>query len=320
MDVAQQNASGVASIDSWMLSTIWKDVPMRSLIACVLAVLGTATLSADDSLAQRIQHTDATKYRPLTAVHGGAGNMAFTGLLPRGAVTPHFNFLHRGEIPAGSGIGHHFHNTAEEMFVILGGEAQFTVDGRTSIVKGPAAVVCKLGHSHAIHNHSTQPLQWMNWQVAATPNVTDAFDLGDTRVGVPIDPVPVFMTARLDRALARPAADAPGVTTRRLYQPQVFTTPWTYVDHVVIAPGAAMPAKAHETVGEAYYVIAGSGKLTVGAEAAPIAVGDAIPVRLGETSTLANVGSEPLELLVIGVAKDLDAKTAFILASAPRRP
>ena len=296
---------------------------MRAVTACVIAG-GLTTLSvalgADDALIQRIQHTDPAKYRPLTAVHAGAGNMAFTALLPRGAVTPHFNFLHRGEIPAGSGIGHHFHNTAEEMFVILGGEAQFTVDGRTSVVKGPAAVVCKLGHSHAIHNHGTQPLQWMNWQVGATPNVSDAFDLGDARVGVPLDPIPVFMTARLDRALARPAADIPGVTMRRLYQPQVFTTPWAYVDHVLIAAGTTTPAKAHDTIGEAYYVIAGSGRVTIGAESAPIVAGDAIPVRLGETSTIANAGAEPLELLVIGVARDLEAKTAFILANPPRRP
>lgn len=297
---------------------------MRSGLVCAMVGLALAlagpTVSADDSLAQRIQHTDPAKYRPLTAVHAGAGNMAFAGLLARGAVTPHFNFLHRGEIPAGSGIGHHFHNTAEEMFVILGGEAQFTVDGRTSVVKGPAAVVCKLGHAHAIYNHSTQPLQWMNWQVTATPNISDAFDLGDARVGVPLDPIPVFMTARLDRALVRPAADAPGVTTRRLFAPQVFATPWAYVDHVVIAPGTTMPAKAHDTIGEAFYVVAGSGKVTIGTETAPIAVGDAVPVRLGETSTLANAGSEPLELLVIGVAKDLEAKTAFILANPPRRP
>ena len=297
---------------------------MRGVTACVMAGLGLTTLSvalaADDALVQRIAHTDPARYRPLTAVHAGAGSMAFTALLARGAVTPHFNFLHRGEIPAGSGIGHHFHNTAEEMFVILGGEAQFTVDGRTSVVKGPAAVLCKLGHSHAIYNHSAQPLQWMNWQVGATPNVSDAFDLADARVGVPLDPIPVFMTARLDRALVRPAGDAPGVTARRLYQPQVFTTPWAYVDHVLLAPGTTTPATAHETIGEAYYVIAGSGRVTIGGESAPIAAGDAIPVRLGETSTIGNGGSEPLELLVIGVARDLEAKTAFILANPPRRP
>jgi mannose-6-phosphate isomerase-like protein (cupin superfamily) len=292
---------------------------------CLLA--GPARLRADDTLAQRIQHTDPAKYRQLTAVHAGAGTMAFAGLLNRGAVTPHFNFLHRGEIHAGGGIGHHFHNTAEEMFVILGGEAQFTVDGRTSVVKGPAAVVCKQGHSHALYNHTSQPLQWMNWQVGATPNITDAFDLGDPRVGVPLDPIPVFMTAALDRAKAQPLAGATGVTSRRLFAPQVFTTPWTYVDHVIVAAGASTPAKAHDTIGEAYYVIAGRGSVSLGttpdpakAPTAPIVAGDAIPIRLGETSQFRAEGSEPLELLVIGIARDLEAKNAFILANLPRRP
>ena len=63
--------------------------------------------------------------------------MSFTALLNRGAVTPEFNFLHRGVIPAGAGIGHHFHNVVEEMFVILDGEAQFTIDGRTATREGP---------------------------------------------------------------------------------------------------------------------------------------------------------------------------------------
>jgi mannose-6-phosphate isomerase-like protein (cupin superfamily) len=272
---------------------------------CLLA--GAARLGADETLAQRIQHTDPAKYRQLKAVHAGAGTMAFAGLLNRGAVTPHFNFLHRGEIHPGGGIGHHFHNTAEEMFVILDGEAQFTVDGRTSVVKGPAAVVCKQGHSHALYNHTSQPLQWMNWQVGATPNISDAFDLGDPRVGVPLDPIPVFMTAALDRARAQPLAGATGVTSRRLFAPQVFTTPWAYVDHVIVAAGASLPAKAHDTIGE------------VG-QTAPVAAGDAIPVRLGETSAFRAEGSEPLELLVIGIAKDLEAKNAFILANMPRRP
>jgi hypothetical protein len=32
----------------------------------------------------------------------------------------------------------------------------------------------------------------------------DAFDLHDARVGVPLDPIPVFMTMHLDWALLRP--------------------------------------------------------------------------------------------------------------------
>ena len=92
--------------------------------------------------------------------------MAFAGLLNRGAIGPHFNFLHRGEIPAGSGIGHHFHNTVEEMFVILNGEAQFTVNGRTARLQGPAAVVCRMGDSHALLNTGSETLQWMNFQAS----------------------------------------------------------------------------------------------------------------------------------------------------------
>jgi len=38
------------------------------------------------------------------------------------------------------GIGQHFHSQCEEMFVILNGEAQLTVDRRTSLIKGPAGV------------------------------------------------------------------------------------------------------------------------------------------------------------------------------------
>jgi len=289
-------------------------------VLTTLAVAGVP-LAAQDSLAARIVHTNPSAYRPLTAVHAGAGNMAFTALLNRGAIGPFFNFLHRGEIPAGSGIGHHFHNTVEEMFVILNGEAQFTIDGRTAVVKGPAAVVCRMGHSHAILNTSNETLQWINFQASSIAGVSDNFDLGDDRVGATLDPIPTFMVGRLDRSLIRPAgmrgrgrggpapATAPtGVMTRRVYAPTAFSSAWAYVDHVLIAPGATSPTQAHDMVGEAYYVLAGSGTVTVGTETAPVAKWDAIPVRLDQSSSFTNTGSEPLELLVMGVARDMDTK------------
>jgi mannose-6-phosphate isomerase-like protein (cupin superfamily) len=298
------------------------------LATAALAIALTDGRSAAQSppLASRIVPTDATKYRPLTAVHAGAGNMAFAGLLNRGAIGPHFNFLHRGEIPVGSGIGHHFHNTVDEMFVILNGEAQFTVNGRTARLQGPAAVVCRAGDSHALLNTGSETLQWMNFQASVTPGVGDAFDLGDDRVGAPVDPVPTFISARLDRSLIRPpggrgrgAAPPPAVApvmSRRLFAPTVFRSAWTYVDHMLVAPGATTPDTSHDTVGEVYYVLGGSGSVKVGTETAPVLRWNAIPVTLGETSAFTNSGTEPLELLVVAVARDMETKATVMRGNA----
>src|SRR6187455_1064701 len=179
-------------------------------IAVTLARGSAQTPAAPGGLAQRIAHTDPAGYRLSPAVHGGAGSMSFRALLNRGALTPEFNFLHRGVIPAGAGIGHHFHNVVEEMFVILDGEAQFTVDGRTASVKGPAGVLCRTGHSHAIYNPGPAPVQWMNLNVSLLAGVYDNFDLGDTRVGAALDAIPTFMTIRFDKTQLR----APGTRGR----------------------------------------------------------------------------------------------------------
>ena len=92
------------------------------------------------------------------------------------------------------------------MFVILDGEAEFTVDGRTTLIKGPAAVPDRMGHAHAIYNPTDKPVQWMNINVSAIKGEYDAFDLADGRADVQLDPIPVFMTMSLDRALLAPVA------------------------------------------------------------------------------------------------------------------
>jgi mannose-6-phosphate isomerase-like protein (cupin superfamily) len=301
------------------------------LLVVVLAALTLMPLRAQGpagsgALSQRVVHTDPAGYRPAPAVHGGAGTMSFTALLNRGAVTPEFNFLHRGVIPAGAGIGHHFHNVVEEMFVILDGEAQFTIDGRTASVKGPAGVICRTGHSHAIYNPGPAPVQWMNLNVSLVAGVYDNFDLGDTRAGAALDAIPNFITMRLDTSLLRapgargrgastPPADPKAVLSRRVLGPAVFSTTWSYIDHVLVPPGAATAELPHDAVGEAYYVLGGEGTIGVkGAESgtASIRAGDAIPVRIGESTRFTNTGAAPLELFVMGVARDMAAKTQLL--------
>jgi len=300
---------------------------------CLAAIL-IMPLAAKEPLSERVVHTDPTKYRQ-SQVHEGAGNMQIGSLLETGSLDTNLYFMHRGVMLPKSGIGHHFHNQCEEMFIIFDGEAQFTIDGRTSLLKGPAGAPCRMGHSHAIYNPTDKPVQWMNINVAAVKGAYDAFNLGDGRADVQVDAVPTFMTMRLDKALLRQVtnmnAGTGTVQYRRALDTSVFLGPWAYVDHLVIPPGAATGAHLHREVAEVYYVISGEGTITVSApgggrqeaasETAAIKAGDAVPIQLSELHSLKNTGSAPLELMITGVSRD-DSKKVDVVNAAdiPARP
>lgn len=294
---------------------------MKGGIAICMGLAVAAPLPAQ-TLAERVGRADDTKLRELSGPHGGAGKMRFASLLGPDALKSNLVFVHRGTILPKSGIGQHFHNQCEEMFVILDGEAQFTVDGRTSTIAGPAAVPDRMGHSHAIYNHTNKPLKWLNINVGMT-KAYDNFDLSDDRVGAPLDRVPQFISARFDRALLKPVAAMDGgsgtVQWRRALDPAVFTTTWSYVDHLLIPPGASTGSAAKPGMSEVLIVIGGAGEVTVAGERVTVGAGDAVPVDIDQARAIRQTGAAPLELMIVGIAADPTAKAAFAAAERARR-
>ena len=285
---------------------------MKPVLSLLFFLIGSICIA--QNLNERVVHNDPSTYRELTDVHAGAGKMGFTQLIGRNDLATNFLYLHTGVIQPKSGIGHHFHHTIEEMYVILDGEAEFTINGRTSKIKGPALVPCKLGDSHGIYNTSGKPLKWLNFAVSEVKAQGNAFDLSDDLVGAKIDEIPTFVASRLIRDQLKSddkVYKGEGVLYRRVLRPEIFRTDWHHVDHLVVPSGSKTEKYQLEGVEEVYYVMNGNGSVTVGSESANIKKDDSFHAGLGEEISWSSSGSDNLELLVIGIAASKDSGLAI---------
>ena len=260
--------------------------------------------------ASRVVKNDPSKLRSQPKIHDGAGTMAFTQLFGGRDVSTNLMYLHAGVMNANSSIGEHFHHSMEEMYVLLEGEAEFTINGRTSLIKAPALVPCKLGDAHGMYNTSGKTVKWLNFGVGKTKgNNGGVFNLGDPRLPgtTPLDAIPQFVSGRLDREKLRgnnPSYTGTGVTSRRIFSPDVFQTNWNNVDHVLIPAGTTMGARTMQGFEDIYYVVNGSGSVDLSGKTLPIGQDDAFCGLLNEKVTIANNGTTDLELLVVSIAVD----------------
>ncbi len=284
-------------------------------------------------LINRIGHTDPAKAMPGKNVHQGTGTLGMQTLLGRGSVK-NLAFMHHGPLGPKSSIGHHFHTNSDEMFLILDGDCQFTVNGQTALLKGPAGVPCKSGNSHAVYNPSSKAVDWVNFQVliadpvqpATTPgpppqgggmqrrgsynysaDPTSLFEMADDRSDAVLMKKPTFInTGQLIKENLRPVVKMNGgkdtVLYRRALGPGAFDSNWAFFDHLLIPVGSTVGRHYHAGVDEVYLVIKGKGKVYVNDEVADVAYGDAIPVKAGEIHSLESSSAEPLEVVIYGIA------------------
>jgi mannose-6-phosphate isomerase-like protein (cupin superfamily) len=67
----------------------------------------------------------------------------------------------------------------------------------------------------------------------------------------------------------------------------------------VLPVGSAVGRHHHLETEEIYYILAGTGQMTVGDESRAVEAGDAIFIPRGHTHTLENTGAEPMRLLLV---------------------
>lgn len=279
---------------------------IQTLYIIFMLVPFLALPASAQGLEERIVHQDPADYRESPA-HFGAGPIEYTEMIGRNDMASNFLYLHAGRIPVGGGIGHHFHHSIEEMYVVLSGEAEFTINGHTSVLEAPVVVPNKLGSSHALVNTSDEPLRWMNFAVSEVKGRGDAFDLRDSRVGADLDPVPVFVYGQLDQESRRRSVfeqSDEDVQYTRILGPEVFSTTWNHVDQIIIPRGDSTDARQLDGIEEVYYVMEGSGTITIDGETASVGIDDAFPVSMGETISVSNSGSSDLRVLVIGIRQE----------------
>ncbi|MDR2910539.1 MAG: cupin domain-containing protein [Bacteroidales bacterium] len=278
-------------------------------------------------LSERIGHTDISRAREGKNVHQGTGTLFMQTMLGRGGVTG-LNFMHHGPLMPKSSIGHHFHTNSDEMFLILEGTCEFTINGQTALLEGPIGVPLKSGDAHAVYNPSNNPADWVNFNVALNVPVetsqqggmpargafnysadpSSLFEMGDDRSNVQqLSSKPTFInTGKLTKESLRPVINMNGgkdtVFYRRTLGAGAFASNWAFVDHLLIPVGATVGRHYHKGVDEVYFVMKGKGKVRVNDEVAEITYGDAIPVKAGEIHTLESSSTEPLELVIYGIA------------------
>jgi mannose-6-phosphate isomerase-like protein (cupin superfamily) len=100
--------------------------------------------------------------------------------------------------------------------------------------------------------------------------------------------------------------------------PSTFYSTWSYVDHLVLSPGATAGPNAKPDMAEVYYVMSGDGTATIDGETVAIHAGDAVPAALGESRAFAATGKTQLEFMIIGISRDFETKKTYMLSEENR--
>jgi mannose-6-phosphate isomerase-like protein (cupin superfamily) len=89
------------------------------------------------------------------------------------------------------------------------------------------------------------------------------------------------------------------VTVKHYFKPEEMTAKSRLCAYLTIPPGASIGLHTHEREDEVYIVLQGTGIVDEGAEARPVAAGDAVLTGNGASHAIRNDGAVPLEMVAV---------------------
>ncbi|GAA2747702.1 MULTISPECIES: cupin domain-containing protein [Kitasatospora] len=196
-------------------------------------------------------------------VHGTEGLTQWACLARRVGLNGAWEAVEWARIPPGGVSGEHRHTRTEEVYVLLAGHGEITLDGRPHPVRAGDAVLTGLGTRHGLRNLGTRPLEWLV-------------------IEMPAAPAPVPATVPAPRA---PVLHHAVVTNLRRIGPVdpriVLTGPLRLLEADSLPYGGRLPLRA-DRVEHTLFVTGGSGRAAIGDDVrVPLVPGRCLTLPLG---------------------------------------
>lgn len=100
-------------------------------------------------------------------VHGSEGLSLWKCLARRAGLFGSWEAVEWAWIPPGGVSGEHLHTRTEEIYFILSGRGQITLDGRSYQVLAGDLILTSVGTRHGLRNTGTEGLGWLVIEVAS---------------------------------------------------------------------------------------------------------------------------------------------------------
>lgn len=287
-------------------------IPILALCAG-MAYGGFSARQVCAEMPKRFAFNDTLGFAQSRNYHGGAGTVAFKELFGTEEYKTGHLALRLGKIPPRCGIGEYRPLTADELYIIITGEADITVNGRTGKVFAGSMVPCKRGESIGLFNASGEEVL-IAWLITAEkPGPYQTADLGgDLKGRICENPCP-FPAEYMRKWVAPDGSrshEGKGVLKgcNGKYDFDYFQSRFI-AQFMVLPADCSIGYHGHRNVEEVYLLMNGKARGTVNDVTRDMKTGDATLCSIGDAHGIYNNGTE--DLFIFYTAKLLNPGGEF---------